>query len=970
MKEIYFAALSLRDEDRAQYLSEHCPDDAMRREVQQLLAESTESATHVTLDSLVPPRETESQTAAAGLPDGALLGHYRIKQKLGGGGMGWVYEATDEKLRRAVAIKVLPPGRTDADMRRRLTREAQSASALNHPNIVTVYEVGRDGDTDFIAMECIQGRTLREIIGVTGLDARPVLRYAVQIADALSAAHEAQIVHRDLKPSNIMVTGRELVKVLDFGIAKQIVKIAAAGSDEVSVSRSGELIGSASYMSPEQAQGKSVDARSDIFSFGSVVYEMLTGRRAFQEETNADTLSAVVSKEPRRLRDALPALPRGLERVVDKCLQKNPIDRWQHMSDVKLILQDLATDLEFPTESGLASAARLPRRTWWAAAIGAVATAAISFGVFQYWNRPESVGPAVLRLVTADTGLNTSPALSHDGNLIAFASDRANEGSLDIWLQQVEGRDPIRVTSDPADETDPALSPDGSRIAFRSEKNGGAIYVIPALGGDPLLVARGGRAPRFSPDGSSIAYWAGREGSTLPEAAHIFIVDAGGGQPRRIDTGMSWARSPVWSPGGDAVAVVGMADLSQESADWWLLPINGVKPGRRMGASQSVGQSRGRPLPSPLDWIGNGGSRILFALDAGDSTNLWELPIDSSSTAAGPRRRLTVGPGRQTRAASVRTSVATRTVFLDETLNVDVWSLPINGDKATPTGEPRRATDRLSPDWSPSVSGDGQQLVYVSGRFGNWSIRSRHALENKERTHVTNAQRIVSAMISGDARRILFSNNQLDILSVPLSGGTAEKLCAACGTLTGVSADGSQFLYEPTSDEDLLLFDTASRKTFPLAPRPHSKALLSDGQLSGDGKWVAFTMTDSAAGTSQVFVIPVDKERPAPLAEWIPITESSELARDPAWSPSGNLIYFTSERDGFRCIWARRLHPLTRKPVGEAFPFHHLHSAAYTLRNVAPQTQLVGLGASASRLVFAVAGITGNIWLEDVPFVK
>jgi hypothetical protein len=274
------------------------------------------------------------------------------------------------------------------------------------------------------------------------VDARTALRYAVQIADALAAAHDAKIVHRDLKPSNIMVTERGLVKVLDFGIAKQIDKItSAASSSDVSISRSGEVIGTLSYMSPEQAQGHAVDARSDIFSFGSVLYEMLSGRRAFLAETGLDTIAAVVSKEPTPLHELVPAVPGALERVVNKCLQKKAIERWQSMSDVKQILLDLDLSVdEVPISLG-------GRR---GLAIGGIALAAgaLAFVAASYLTRAVAEPKSFLRRVTADAGLNTAPALSKDGKLLAFASDGANPGNLDIWIQQVGGGEPIRIRHD------------------------------------------------------------------------------------------------------------------------------------------------------------------------------------------------------------------------------------------------------------------------------------------------------------------------------------------------------------------------------------------------------------------------------------------------------------------------------------------------------------------------------------------
>lgn len=968
MKEIYFVAVSLHGEDRAHYLQEHCPDDSMRRDVEKLLAESTQSATEAMLDSLVPPRE--SAPVALALSPGSQLGHYRIKQKLGAGGMGWVYEANDEVLKRPVALKVLPPGQTDAEHRHRLTREAQSASALNHPNIITVYEVGHQDSVDFIAMERVHGLTLRGLIGENGLDTRTATKYAAQIADALAAAHDANIVHRDLKPGNIMVTDRGLVKVLDFGIAKQALRFAASASQtaDLSVSHTGEVVGTLSYMSPEQAQGSGVDARSDIFSFGSLLYEMLSGRRAFQEDTAMATLNAVVSKEPPALHSLLPTLPRALDRIVGKCLEKKPHDRWQHMSDIKLLLQDLNKDFDLPPEPSVIAAQPAPRRVWIAAGLGALAALSFAAGGWYIVNRPKPEPIAVLRRITAETGLNTAPAISRDGGLLAFSSSRASDGGLDIWLQQANGRNPIRLTSDPADESDPDFSPDGSRIAFRSEKNGGGIYVVPALGGDPLLIAADGRQPKFSPDGRTIVYWSGRDGSEFPDSSHVYAVDAGGGRPRRVDSGLAWARYPIWSPAGDMIVVAAGKSESRSSVDWWTVPVAGGAPSP-MDAMRRLNLV-GLAVPAPLGWAQNGSRAILYSLDSGDSTNLWEMPVDTSFRVSGPPRRQTLGPGRQTRAAQARSQTVTRTVFADELFNVDVWELPYDADHGRQLGQPRKLTERVAPDWSSSVSADGRQLAYVSGLFGNWNIYARDTAAGTERTLASNSNRILYAVFSGDAQRVFFTNFQLDILFAPIGGGIAEKVCGGCGTVSGVSRDGSQFIFEPATNEDLLLFDVAERKKSTLALRPGKKSLLIDGRLSLDGKWASFTHSDSAAGSTQIFIVPVNKERPAPRDEWIAVTSATELARDPAWAPSGNYVYFTAERDGFRCIWGRRLDPQTRKPVGEPFPVHHFHSATQTIRNVGPQTQLVGLGASSARLVYAAAGVSGNIWLQEVPVAK
>jgi len=275
---------------------------------------------------------------------GQSLGYYRVIDKLGQGGMGTVYRALDTRLGRPVAIKVLPrEAMIDLDRKKRFMQEARAASALNHPGIVTIYDISTADGVEFIAMECVEGLTLQQLIGHKGLPLREALDYAVQLSDALASAHAAGIVHRDLKPSNIMVTAKGLLKVLDFGVAK----LTEPGSSDdpaatqTLLTREGAVMGTAAYMSPEQAEGKRVDGRSDIFSFGSVLYEMLTGRRAFQRETTTSTLSAILRDEPKPLRETAPQVPREVERIVGLCLRKDLRRRFQHMDDLKIALDAL-----------------------------------------------------------------------------------------------------------------------------------------------------------------------------------------------------------------------------------------------------------------------------------------------------------------------------------------------------------------------------------------------------------------------------------------------------------------------------------------------------------------------------------------------------------------------------------------------------------------------------------------------------
>ncbi len=321
---------------------------------------------------------------------GRTISHYEITEKLGEGGMGVVYKARDSHLKRFVALKVLPPEMvTDPERKQRFVQEARAASALNHPNIVTVHDIDQSDGVDFIAMEYVEGKTLGELIGRKGLKLNEALKYAVQIADALAKAHAAGIVHRDLKPGNVMVTPDGRVKVLDFGLAK-LTESAPASHEDLTLTEKpstelGLIVGTASYMSPEQAEGKKVDARSDIFSFGSLLYEMLTGRRPFRRDSQALTLAAILHLEP----PPLPAeIAPELERVVTRCLRKDPARRFQTMADLKVTLEELKEESDSGKSTAeQAAAARPSNRRFLRPAPAAAAVLALAAASVFLWQR-------------------------------------------------------------------------------------------------------------------------------------------------------------------------------------------------------------------------------------------------------------------------------------------------------------------------------------------------------------------------------------------------------------------------------------------------------------------------------------------------------------------------------------------------------------------------------------------------------
>jgi serine/threonine protein kinase len=483
LREVFGATLETPEPERSQFLESACEGDTeLRMEVERLLAGNQESSWQSPATLLLP--------ATAELAPGDTLGRYRLEAKLGEGGMGVVYRARDIHLDRLVAVKVLPADRVaDADRKRRFVQEAKAASALNHPNIITIHDFAEERGTQFIVMEYVPGKALDQLIPPNGLRLAETLKYSIQIADALAKAHAAGIVHRDLKPANIMVTDESHIKVLDFGLAK--LTEAPTGADLATLTvqdrtEAGAIVGTISYMSPEQAEGKPVDARSDIFSFGAVLYEMVTGQKAFRGDSRASTLAAVLTQEPTPLNEAGPDVPQELEKLIARCLRKDRERRLQHAADLKVALLDLKEE----SDSGRLVTARSkkpqPTRRWWtwAALIVAVAVLAESGWLWISRNKRDQASFTV-KPITSYPGQAVSPSFSPDGSQVAFSWNGEKQDNADIYVKLVDSGAPMRLTTNPADDDNPAWSPDGRQIAFlRDAGNAGEeLVLISPLGG-------------------------------------------------------------------------------------------------------------------------------------------------------------------------------------------------------------------------------------------------------------------------------------------------------------------------------------------------------------------------------------------------------------------------------------------------------------------------------------------------------
>ncbi len=545
--------------------------------------------------------------------------------------MGEVYRARDPRLNRDVAIKVLPPSfSADADRLRRFEQEAKAAGVLNHPNITAVYDIGMHEGSPYVVQELLEGETLRAALASGKPAARRAIDYAVQIARGLSAAHDKGVVHRDLKPENLFVTKDGRVKILDFGLAK-LTQAEDVGSEATSLptetrgTEPGVVLGTLGYMSPEQVRGRPADARSDIFSFGAILYEMLTGHRAFRGDSAADTMSAILKEDPPDLTVTNQAISPGLERIVRHCLEKSPEQRFHSAHDLAFDLEALS---QVSAPPGGARPAMRARRIPPAALLiaGLVVGAGLAYLALR-GRGPRAAsdvdGATTFRRLTNLSGSENSPSLSPDGQTVAF--EHRSENRVHVWVQRVAGRKPIDLTPDcERPSYSPAFSPDGSLIVYGSQCGEGGIFIVGASGENVRRVTSFGAEPAWSPDGRDLVFSTepvvspyGRGGSS-----ELWKVAIGGGEPVKLYA--QDAIQPSVSPHGLRIAYWALPTGGSQR-DVWTIPYKGLSPGEK-----PVPVTQDRAVDWNPVWAPDG--KALYYLSNRDGAmNLWKVPIDEST---------------------------------------------------------------------------------------------------------------------------------------------------------------------------------------------------------------------------------------------------------------------------------------------------------------------------------------------------
>ena len=866
---------------------------------------------------------------------GTQFGDCEILAPLGAGAMGEVYRARDNSLGREVALKLLPEQlASDPDRLRRFEQEARAAAALNHPNIVAVYRFGtQNGNTPYLVTELLQGQTLRERLKQGPIPVRKTVDYAVQIARGLAAAHDRGIVHRDLKPENIFLTRDGLVKILDFGLAKLKAPegsemqstIASPGSTEP-----GMVLGTVGYMSPEQVRGLLADHRSDIFSLGTILYEMLSGNRAFQGATSADTMSAILREEPAELSNAVRNLPPALARIVHRCLEKDPAERFQSARDLAFNLELLTRDDEGSGSAVALPAKKFSRRRFPVLVVATVLAAAGLGFLAARWLRPppRASAPVVLRRLTDFVGVEEFPTLSPDGKSVAFTADVG--GMRHVWVRLLAGGMPLQITHDDNDHQSPRWSPDSASLIYYSpsrEPNGlGTIWEVSALGGTARPIATSLGGGDISHDGTHIAYFRAQQGQI-----ELAVADRDGTNSKTL------ARLPLggysslrWSPDD---RMLGFQHGQVFSYDIYYVPVAGGAPISVTQDSSPLGGFAWLPDSSGVIYSSSRGETVLYL----PTMNLWSVRIGGKDL-----RQLTFG---ETSYVSPDLDSSGNLVASRSRTQFDIWKYPVDGKPQDNTRRGVQITHQTGVVQTPSVGPHDRELVYLSdsGGHGNLWIATLESGATRQITFEQDPRLALGVPVwSPDGAYIAYVTRSrttwnVDQWLIKSDGTNAHKVSDVGGWATW-SPDG-RWLYfaepgrdgsyrilkrAPDSDQNVVVRNDGQRPAVGLdgslyfahelanvngssdieilranpengpaqrmAHIPGSRVppwLMMQPVLSPDGKWLALPLTDG--GSTNIWALPTVGGEMHRITDFG--HEATLIARRVSWSSDGHSIY-------------------------------------------------------------------------------
>ena len=966
LRDAFDRAVSLPPQERAAFLARACgANDDLRREVERLLAADARVGSTFDTEPGSDPASGSIASGATSLQPGTRLGPYEVVAPLGAGGMGEVYKARDTRLDRIVAIKVLSHDLiADSSARRRFDREARAVATLSHPHICPLFDIGHHEGIEFLVMEFLDGETLASRLRRGKLPLGDVLTDAIAIADALASAHRAGIVHRDLKPANIMLTPSG-VKLLDFGLAKRQREPIPSDATRLTgepLTHTGTIVGTVEYMAPEQLEGQGADERTDIFALGVVLYEMLTGRRAFGGGSHAAVIGNILHSEPPAPSSIERLTPRSLDDVVRICLAKNPDQRWQSAAVLRDRLSSLP-DVAAPVRRRIGRFA--------ATALILLVMAVVGLGLWRVSrtslaNSPVNGAPAQhdLTRLTFEDGLQTDPTFSPDGRFVAYSSNRA--GNFDIWVQPVAAGDAVQVTKSPAHDLEPSWSPDGSTIAFRSERDGGGVYLVPALGGPERLLVRSGTHPAWSADGMHIRYLV-----RAFDEAKLYVVALTGHPPREIfsEVTASGSWNWIWPHPDGRMSFLGI----HKKLGF------GFYTASPSGTITSSNLTR---LPAQIsDMVHGGGQRFywthrgteLFLETAADNgvQNLWKVRVDPSTLAWLSAERLTTGAGADV--ASALSTDGRRLVFSTQRRSQRVWRYTFDPVKRRLL-DGRPLTEEGAVAHLPDVGGDGPSIVYDLIRSGLEEVNLWLTRLDSGHSEFF-AKNAMGPVWSADRRHVAFTKFRPESDGKAVDVPTALAVRDVAGREELVSpwnTETEMAVSDWTADNSALLARVGGQLVIwpvvnPPAERPERIVLarndveLSQARFSPNGRWLAVVIHLSKRNGSQ---LGVTSATGPPDRSWRLVAESHPWVDSPRWSSDGKRLYFLTMPPGAAMnLWGIDFDAENGSFIGEPFAITHFDSPDLRFSpNVIWRPGITMLG----REVFVpIAATAGNLWMLD-----
>src|SRR5687767_1596890 len=944
VKEIFDSAIKYLPEHRGVFLSQACRgDEELRSEVESLITSHEKEGSFIDEPAYYAAAELIGNERSE-LPTGDTIGNYEVLSFISRGGMGEVYLAQDKRLSRKVALKLLPSAFTkDNDRLRRFEQEARAASALNHPNIITIYEIFQANSTHVIATEFVEGETLRHRLGRSSLSLNEALTIAIQIADALNAAHQAGIIHRDIKPENVMLRPDGYVKVLDFGLAKLSEQssptVAAEAPTRQVRTGSGVVMGTAGYMSPEQARGKEVDARSDVFSFGALIYEMISGERPFEGETASDTLAAILKSDPPPISDFLPGAPPELVRIVNKTLRKDREERYQFVKELLIDLRALKQDLDFQEKMGIARPTR-PATTAADAVAGTPRTSEIrnaistitdsltieikrhriatiaallimlavllggGYALYLYLRKPVVHFAATKVTRLTNSGKVIDATLTPDGRYVLYALSDARKQS--IWIRQVStANDKVVVPPAEVGVFGITVSRDGNDLyyAIKQTHDKGILYRVPIFGGTPVKILEWIDAPvSFSPDGKRMVVIRGNYPGEGESALVIANADGTGEQVlarRKRPEGFApiFFTGPSWSPDGELI----VAPVSKVGAPSQIVAFQ-VKDGKEQVLTKS-----GYPFIGRTEWLRDMSGLLVVAGNSAGDPQVWLLSYPDGSL------RAITNDLSQHRSIGLSDEADKFVTVLASGL-VNVW--------VAPEGDARRAVQLPvgnlgfygsggnAVTWTP----DGR-IVFSSnesGRIDLWIMDPN----GEQRKQLTNGGRNIGADVSPDGQHIVFSSTRSGapaIWRMNIDGSNPKQL--TYGTIDGfpaLSPDGKWVVYTSLGATKPTVWKVSIEggDARELTPRVSINPLVSP-----DGKFVAYLYPESHdpfAPANRIAIIPFEGSEPI---KTFPFQESIRMQAIAQWSPDGKSIHYLATNNNVTNVWSQSLDGGSAKQV-------------------------------------------------------